>query len=707
MYNWGKTVAAHARTVLLIGIVAVIGSAIYGIGAFGNLINGGFENPASESYKVAEAVQRDYPDQRIDAVAVYSSDTLTVDDPAFAEAVDEVVTGLDPEHVETVLRWQDVPGLVSEDRHTVQMPIRFAQDGDSGRLDDYDAVRDDLDASGLTTHVGGEVAVFTDVNATVGADIARAEMIAIPIVLVLSLFIFGSVVSALMPTMVGAIAVLGAFAVVRAITGVTDVSIFAINVITLLGMGLAIDYALFVVSRFREELAAQPGTDRSHRISAMARTMATAGRTVLFSGVIVAASLASLLIFPQTFLRSMGYGGIAAVVVAMIASLTILPATLVALGPKLEWGRVRKAPTAVAHDGERPHGWGAVAANAMKHPVAWLVATLAVLALLSSPFLGASFGSVDEHVLPEDSPSRVATAQLSDAFGAMPATARVLIDSTDPAVATAFAAEASEIEGVTAQVAGATDTNQLVVATWEGNAQSPTSQDIARDLRAIDPDVATVGGASATTVDLLDSVSERLPWMAALAATVMFVLLFIAFGSVVLPLKAIAMNVLSLGASFGVVTWIFADGNLTGLLGFTSSGYLDATQPILMLAILFGLSMDYEVFLLSRVREEWDRTGDNTASVIAGVQRSGPIITSAALLLAVVIGGFATSGIVFLKMIGVGMLVAVLLDATVIRGLLVPVTMRLLGRANWWAPAPMQRWWERHGHRESAVLPET
>jgi RND superfamily putative drug exporter len=247
----------------------------------------------------------------------------------------------------------------------------------------------------------------------------------------------------------------------------------------------------------------------------------------------------------------------------------------------------------------------------------------------------------------------------------------------------------------------------LLQATWSGNSQAPASQDLVQQIRAVDPGAgatALVGGQTASAVDLVESIGSHLPRMALSVAVVMLVLLFVAFGSVVLPLKAIVMNAVSIAASFGVVTWVFQEGHLSGALGFTSPGYLDATQPILMLAILFGLSMDYEVFLLSRVREEWDVTGDNTHSVAAGLQHSGRIITSAALLLAIVIGGFATSGIVFLKMIGVGMLVAVLLDATVVRGLLVPATMRLLGRANWWAPAPMSRSWERYGHRESVAV---
>ena len=313
-------------------------------------------------------------------------------------------------------------------------------------------------------------------------------------------------------------------------------------------------------------------------------------------------------------------------------------------------------------------------------------------------------------------PSRVAADLQAEQFGGQTASARIVLRGADDAATRAYAQEIESLDGVRSvqplaaeQVDG--EPVSLLEATWAGNGQTEASQDLVRDIRGIDPGegaVALVGGPTAQAVDLIDSVGDRLPWMGLVVVVVMLVLLFVAFGSVVLPLKAVVMTAVSIGASFGVVTWIFQEGHLSGLLGFTSPGYLDVTQPILMLAILFGLSMDYEVFLLSRVREEWDRRGDtstdqrdrNTAAVAAGVQRTGRIITSAALLLAVVIGGFATSGIVFLKMIGVGMLVAVLLDATVVRGLLVPATMRLLGRANWWAPGPLRRWWERHGHRE-------
>jgi RND superfamily putative drug exporter len=357
--------------------------------------------------------------------------------------------------------------------------------------------------------------------------------------------------------------------------------------------------------------------------------------------------------------------------------------------------------------------WARIAHSVMRRPVVYLTVITVALLALASPFLSAAWGSVDERVLPADASSRVAADVQADLFGGETSSASIVVRGADQPQLTAYASHLSALDGVLSVVpvettAAAGEPVALLQATWTGNSQAPASQDLVQQIRAVDPGAgatALVGGPTASAVDLVESIGSHLPRMALSVAVVMLVLLFVAFGSVVLPLKAIVMNAVSIAASFGVVTWVFQEGHLSGALGFTSPGYLDATQPILMLAILFGLSMDYEVFLLSRVREEWDVTGDNTHSVAAGLQHSGRIITSAALLLAIVIGGFATSGIVFLKMIGVGMLVAVLLDATVVRGLLVPATMRLLGRANWWAPAPMSRWWERYGHRESVALP--
>ncbi|MBE3073397.1 MAG: MMPL family transporter [Actinobacteria bacterium] len=347
----------------------------------------------------------------------------------------------------------------------------------------------------------------------------------------------------------------------------------------------------------------------------------------------------------------------------------------------------------------------------MRRPVAYVVVIAVALMALGTPFLSARWGSIDERVLPIDAPSRVAADLGTREFGGRTASANIVVEGASQSQLDAYIGRLGAVSGVqsarlidqAAARPSGTGTTSLVQVSWLGNSQAEKSQQLVRDLRTVDPGTgvsALVGGFSAGAVDLVDSIGARLPWMGLAVIAIMLVLLFVAFGSVVLPVKAVVMNALSLSASFGVVTWIFQEGHLSGPLDFTPTGYLDVTQPILMLAIIFGLSMDYEVFLLSRIREEWDRTGDNTTSVANGLQRSGRIITSAAVLLAVVIGGFATSGIVIMKMIGIGMLVAVLIDATVVRALLVPATMRLLGTLNWWAPGPLRRWWERHGIRE-------
>jgi RND superfamily putative drug exporter len=724
METWGRFVGRRAWAVLLGGLAVVIAAAAFGIGVFGHLSNGGFDDPASESARELALEQRAFPGHEADVVAIYSSPTMKAGDPAFESAVNRTVDALPRSAVQAATTWyaSKAPSLVSTDGQATRVIITLAGTSQEAKSTSWDAVKNRLSAPGLTTNLAGQWAVFGDVSPQVSKDIARAESLSMPIVFILSLIIFGSVVSALMPTLVGGIAVMGAFAVVRLITGFTDVSIFSINVITLLGMGLAIDYALFVVSRFREELALQPDESRASVNAALARTMATAGRTVLFSGLIVAASLAALLLFPQNFLRSMGYGGVAAVLVAMLAALTILPALLAILGRRIELGRMpwRRGQRAHDRDARRPeavsgssdevvHGaWARIAHAVMRRPVLFLTVITIFLLTLATPFLRAQWGSVDERVLPQGSPSRVAAQVQADRFGGQLSSASIVVRGADGAQLTAYERRLSGIpEMVSVQTLEAKPVDgqptALVQATWTGNSQTEASQDVVREIRSVDPGQgaeALVGGPTAQAVDLIGSIGRHLPWMALVAAAVMLVLLFIAFGSVVLPFKAITMNALSIGASFGVVTWIFQEGHLSGPLGFTSPGYLDVTQPILMLAILFGLSMDYEVFLLSRIREEWDRSHDNVRAVATGIQRSGRIITSAALLLAVVIGGFTTSGIVFLKMIGLGMLVAVLLDATVVRALLVPATMRLLGRANWYAPAPLARWWERHGHRE-------
>ncbi|WP_243058543.1 MMPL family transporter [Nocardioides sp. SR21] len=710
--RWGGFVARRAVLVLITAVLVTVGAAAYGSGVFDSLSQGGFDDRGSESARELDAERDTFGNRSVDVVAIYASDELTADDPEFRGAVEDVLAGLPEGTTAQVVPYWAAPeaGLVSGDGHAAQVLISLAGDSQDEYLTHYDEIEPGLHAEGIDTELAGSFAVYNDVNEITSEDLERAELISLPLVILLALLIFGSVVAALMPAMVGVVAMVGALAVVRLLTNATEVSVFAVNVISLLGIGLAIDYALFVISRFREELALLPADHPDASAIAIRRTMATAGRTVMFSGLTVAAALASLLIFPQAFLNSMGYGGIAAVLVAMLAALTILPATLKLLGRRIDAGRLpwRRHQAVTGAD---EHGrWARLARAVMRRPVVVIVVTVAALLVIASPFLGARWGSVDHRVLPEDAPAHQAQVLLSEEFGAETSTASLLLQGTSEADVTAYVRAAEQVPGVVlvTPVDQSGDTT-LLRATWEGNSQSEASQALVEDLRQLDPGSGTalVGGLTADTVDLIDSVGAHLPWMGLIVAVVMLGLLFVAFGSIVLPVKAVVMNLVSITASFGVVTWIFSDGHLAEQLGFVSQGYLDATMPILMLAILFGLSMDYEVFLLSRIREQYDLTGDNDEAVVTGVQKTGRIITSAALLLAVVIGAFGLSGIVFMKMLGIGMLVALLIDATVVRAILVPATMKLLGHWNWYAPGPMLRWWERHGFRESdAEQPE-
>ncbi len=706
--HWGEFVARRALVVLMVGIFAVLGAAAYGAGVFDSLSQGGFDDPKTESARELVAERDAFGNKTVDVVAIYSSDSLSVDDPGFERAVNDVLTNLPKDTVASVTSYYDTGAkdLVSTDRQGTQVLISLAGETQNEYLENYDELAPHLGATGLETDLAGPFSVYNDVNHISETDLRKAEAVSAPVVLILSLLIFGSLVAALMPVMVGVVAVLGALAVIRLLSLFTEVSIFSVNVITLIGLGLAIDYALFIISRFREELARLPEDDPEASKTAIKLTMATAGRTVLFSGLTVAAAMSSLLVFPQAFLRSMGYGGMAAVVVAMLAALTVLPAVLRLLGRRIDAGRMpwrRHRPVSTDTD----HGaWARLAHAVMRRPVVVAVAVTAVLLAVASPFLGVKWGSVDYRVLPADAPAHVAADRLNRDFGPETSSASLMLRGADQAAVAAYTSEVSRVPGVVAvQPVAQSGDATLLRAFWKGNSQSELSQGLVKQLREVDPPQgsALVGGLTADTVDLLSSIGSHLPWMGLIVISVMLVLLFLAFGSLVLPIKAVLMNIISVVASFGVITWIFADGHLESVIGFESQGFLDATQPILMLAILFGLSMDYEVFLLSRVREQWDRGHDNTAAVAAGVQKTGRIITSAALLLAVVIGAFSLSGIVFMKMIGIGMLVALLVDATVVRALLVPATMKLLGSANWWAPAPLQRWWERYGFRDEEL----
>ncbi|MFG2104311.1 MMPL family transporter [Micromonospora echinaurantiaca] len=702
---WGRMVVRLRWAVLAAAVLLVAVGSTWGAGVFGQLTGGGFDDPASESSRAYERITDELGPQGADVIVLWSSDSVPADQPAFRDPVTATVTRLrERPEVASVTTWYDTqaPALLATDRRATYALVQLRPADEDGKTAAYEALRPAIETPGVRTETGGNVPFLHEANRQTTEDITRAELLSMPVLLVLLVLIFGGLVAAATPLLIGGLAILGGFVAVRLVNLVTEVSIFAINIITLIGLGMAVDYALFVVSRFREELAAGRDTP-----TAIRRTMATAGRTVLVSGLTIALAMASLLIFPQSFLRSMGLGGMAAVLVAMLAALTVLPALLAVLGPRIDAWRVplpwRRGGRPAAGGG----AWARIARSVMRRPVRYLVGVVLLLAVLAVPSLRMEFGGFDERVLPADAAPRVVSERIAAEFpGGTVAPIDVLVTGAPAEAVRPFADRIAGLPGVSGvQVAANRGDATLLTVSYPGEPTGEVAQNLVRQVRELPaPGGAEVlvGGRPGADRDLLDSLADRLPWMALLMAAATLLLLFLAFGSVVLPVKAVLMNLVSIGASFGVVVWIFQDGHLADLLGFTPTGFIEPSNPILMLAVLFGLATDYEVFLLSRVREEWDRTGDNPASVAAGLQHTGRIITAAALLLIIVVAGFATGGMAYIKLIGIGMIVAIVVDATLVRALLVPATMRLLGRWNWWAPGPLGRVYRRYGIREGA-----
>jgi uncharacterized membrane protein YdfJ with MMPL/SSD domain len=694
---WGAAVVRLRWWVVTAGVALVVAGATWGAGVFGALTGGGYDDPDSASNRAAAGIAAQLGEREPDLLVLWSSDTLTVADPAYRTAVTDAVGRIRAESdVARVAAYTDEnapPALVSNDRRATYAAVYLRAADEDAKTAAYHRIEPALTAPGLSTQVGGLVAFTDQANKQTEEDITRAELFSLPILFVLLVLIFRGLVAALAPLVIGGIAILGAFVAVRALTYVTDISVFAINVITLLGLGMAVDYSLFVVSRFREELA--NGRDVNAAIRA---TVATAGRTVLVSGLTIVLALSSLLIFPQPFLGGMAIGGMAAVLVAMLAALTVLPAALSLLGRRIDMLRIPLPQRA------RPGaGWARIAHSVMRRPVLYVVGVLVVLAAFAAPFLRVEFGGFDERVLPADTPARVVGERLATGFpggGESPIT--VLVTG---APAGGLAGQIAGLPDVTAAtVTAERGMSSLITVTYPGTLSGAESREIVSQIRDLPPPAGAevlVGGRPAIDLDLLESLADRLPWMALIMAVATMLLLFLAFGSVLLPIKAVLMNLVSIGASFGVVVWIFQDGHLEGLLRFESTGFIEPSNLILVLAVLFGLATDYEVFLLSRVREEWDAGSDNTSAVAAGLQHTGGIITAAAVLLITVVAGFATGGVTVIKTIGVGMIVAIIVDATLVRALLVPATMRLLGRWNWWAPGPLGRVYARYGIREA------
>ena len=693
---------------------------------------GGFSSPETEAARARAVLERDLGFAPSTMVVIFRSDRFVATDPAFVARVRAALVGVPAlPFVTDVILPSDDPSLISPDGDTAYALIGLNLPPEQAQrfVPEFEAVL--VDPPDLDLLVAGGPAFYADIEKASQRDLRRAEMIAFPFALAALLIAFGSVVAAVVPLAVGGASVAGVLLALYLTAQVTDLSIFVLNLATMLGLGLAVDYSLFVTSRFREELVRQPGD----RTAAIERTVATAGRAIFFSGLTVLIGLLGLTLFPFMFLRSVGIAGVIVVFFSVLAGLTLLPAMLAVIGPGIDRFSLHRRVSA-SDASPREGFWSALARRVMAHPWATLVPTLALLLLLGTPFLRANISSPDATILPQDLPSRQGFDILVEEFGAGeispfvlvvqtpstiadPANLGALYDlgqrlATDPRIARVQAIvptdpalsrdQAIALAGLQRRLAAAgldtgaerlvSEQTTAVLAYPKALPNDEGNKALLRELRAtpLGGDLSLlVDGGTAEIVDVVSLMYDSFPKVIALIVGATYLVLFFLFRSVLLPLKAILMNALSILASYGALVWIFQEGHLSRFLGFTPLGFVEASLPVIMFCVLFGLSMDYEVFLLTRVREEWERGHDNTAAVAAGLQRSGRIITSAALIVVVVTASFVTADVVLIKALGLGIALAVGLDATVIRALLVPATMRLLGDWNWWVPAPLRR----------------
>ncbi|GAA0913871.1 MMPL family transporter [Nonomuraea longicatena] len=695
--SMGRVMARRRWWVVVAALALALVGGIWGSGVFATLTGGaGFDDPGSESIRADEILAGPLGRQAVDVVVLYESDRLTVDDPAFSGPVKQAIERVPRDGITRLESFWSNGGadFVSKDRRATYVAVQLTAADDQARVTELKRIAGAFEAPGLNVRFGGTTAMTEQVNARTGSDIATAELLSMPLLLILLGFVFRNVVAASVPVVVGLVGALGSFVVLRVLTFFLPISSSVINVITILGLGLAIDYALFMISRFRDELATGVSVEE-----AVERTTATAGRTVAFSGLAVAISFAGLAVFPSRFLTSMGYAGVSVVVFTVLGSLTLLPALLRFAGHRI--GRAR--PRAEAGR------WYRAARAMTRRPLVGTLALATVLLGLGAPMLGANWARPAEWVLPSDADARAVTKTLDTGFAANPAKIMTMVVQPVPADLPQYATRLDAVPGVdSAEVTGTHGDQARITLRYAMEPMSPQARETVEGLRAVPApqgSTALLTGMPASRVDIVNMIGERAVWMVLFVALVSFVVLFLAFGSVLLPLKSVVMNLLSLSAAFGAITLIFQHGYLSDLLGFEPVGAVDANFPVLIVAIAFGLAMDYEVFLLARVREHYDRTGDPAESVALGVRDTAAIITNAALLLGVVVCGFLLSSITLMKMIGVGLIIAIAVDATLVRALLVPATMGLLGHAAWWAPAPLARWWRRHGIRETEAAP--
>jgi RND superfamily putative drug exporter len=695
----GSFIVGHRIYVLITYIFAILiaGSiGVTGVILNSNLDSGGYSDLNSESAKAASYITDTFKVQDPVAILVVDAGSRSVDDPAVvAEAAlleKEVAATKGIKRALSYWSAGNAPSLKATDGKAAF--IFIYADIENYDFDGYGAVgkiiaeKFDGEYKSLEVYAGGGAVVTDAINSKIKTDLVLAEGIAIPLTFVLLAFVFGALVASAMPLVVGVGAILGSFFFTYLLTLVTDVSVFALNLITGLGLGLGIDYALLIVNRFREEMHNGKSVEESAII-----TVGTAGKTVFYSGLAVMVTLSSLLLFPLNFLKSFGYAGVIVTLFAIFGALIPLPALLAILGKHVDKGVTRKSGLTPKEDGR----WASTARLVMARPIPVVIASLAILIVMALPIANIAFAQVDSRVLPESNRAAVSSAVLNDRFASFEGSPIEVIlpdgagreDSLNT-----FLASAKTVDGITRvsalEYVGKDIRVQIIPGT---SSRSQDAERLIKELRALEkPDGLLIGGAAADFTDSQGGIARTLPWALGWIGITVFILIFIFTGSIILPIKAVILNGLSLVATLGVITWVFIEGNLKWLVGdFTVTGTLDTGSVILVAVVVFGLSMDYELFLLSRIKEEHLLGKSNIEAVATGLQRSARIITAAALLLAVVFAAFISSGVTSIKMLGFGVAFAVLLDATLVRALLVPALMRLFGERNWWAPKSLRR----------------
>jgi putative drug exporter of the RND superfamily len=711
----GRFVAGRARLVLVVAMLAVVGFGVLGLGAFGKLKTGGFQDPGAESTTAQTLTDQRFGGSVGVALLVHAEAGTVNGAPARAagaEAASDLAAVPGVSNVVSYWQTHD-PGLRSKDG---KYALILGNTKSDRTLSSSELASLRSHSSQVDITVGGNAAITNDITKQVTKSLRTAEGIAVPIILALLVFAFGSLVAALLPLAIGLIAILGTFAELDVLGSVTSVSIYVINLTTALGLALGIDYALLMVSRFREELGRgeEPGR-------AVVRSVRTAGRTIVFSGATVMAALAVLLIFPMYFLRSFAYAGIGVVLISMAAAVLVLPALLAVLGRRvnsgrLPWARNREPSTAAPL-------WGRLAGQVMRHPALIAIPVLAVLMLIALPLRHIQFGTPDDRVLPATTQSRAVGDVLREDFTGNSATALNVVTSgpLDRAALTAYATRLSDLAGVarvetsvatftggkavpdSANPTLARPTAQRLSVVSAADPRSNAAKDLVRTVRSLPgPDGARVyvGGDTAELIDTTHAIGTRLPLAALLVVLTTFIVLFLFTGSVVQPIRALLLNAVTLAATAGLMVWIFQEGHLSGPLHFTPLP-LDTSMLVLLFCIAFGLSMDYEVIVLSRIKELHDSGHDNRAAVTDGLTRSGRIVTTAAALVAVAFFANGTATVSFLQLFGIGAGFAVIIDATLVRAVLVPACQRILGRAAWYAPAPLRRLQTRIGLTEA------